>query len=167
MKRQSVVLAALLALLAPPALLARSASDGPGAGPTQSATGPGNSDTRTAAGGSLAVGPAVFPHDEHAQEMGIECVNCHHETNATPLSLPHKDYFADFWIRCSTCHHDSGTGALAPKSCSTCHHSRHEDIADQTLSAKVVIHKTCWSCHSVGTGAEASSSCTHCHPDGS
>ncbi len=113
------------------------------------------------------IAPAVFPHDRHAEDMGIECITCHHETNAAPLTLPHKDYFDDFWIDCRICHKESGAAETAPRRCSGCHHSLTGDIADETLSAKVVIHKNCWSCHEVGTGAEASATCTNCHTSGS
>lgn len=113
--------------------------------------------------GWSSVGPATFPHEKHATELEIECVKCHHETNAKPLSIPHMDYFDDLWINCGTCHHKAGAEALGPQACSTCHHSMNGDIADETLSAKVVIHKNCWSCHEVGTGAGASATCKTCH----
>ena len=106
--------------------------------------------------------PAVFPHDLHADDMEIECNVCHHETDATPLSLPHPEFFADFWIDCAICHHETGA-ALASQHCGTCHHARRGDVSDETLSAKVVIHENCWTCHEVGTGAQASESCAFCH----
>jgi hypothetical protein len=110
------------------------------------------------------MGPATFPHEKHATEFGIECVKCHHETNAKPLSIPHQNYFDDLWIDCGTCHHKAGAEALGPQACSTCHHAKNGDIADETLSAKVVIHKNCWTCHEVGVGAAASATCKTCHP---
>jgi DnaJ-class molecular chaperone len=73
------------------------------------------------------------------------------------------EYFNDLWINCGTCHHKAGAEALGPQACSTCHHAKNGDIADETLSAKVVIHKNCWSCHEVGTGANASAACKTCH----
>ena len=109
-----------------------------------------------------ALAPAVFPHDMHADDMGIECVVCHHETDAAPLAVPHEEFFDDFWIDCGICHHKAGS-ALVSQHCSNCHHSTAGDISDETLSAKVVIHKNCWSCHEVGTGAEASKTCAFCH----
>jgi hypothetical protein len=112
------------------------------------------------------IAKASFPHEKHASEFGVECVQCHHETNARPLSMPHQNYFDDLWIDCGTCHHKAGAGALGPQACSSCHHAKNGDIADETLSAKVVIHKNCWSCHEVGTGAAASASCKTCHPAG-
>jgi len=114
--------------------------------------------------GWAPIGKANFPHEKHASEFGVECVKCHHETNAKPLSIPHMEYFNDLWINCGTCHHKAGAEALGPQACSTCHHSNNGDIADETLSAKVVIHKNCWSCHEVGTGANASAACKTCHP---
>jgi hypothetical protein len=64
--------------------------------------------------------------------------------------VPHPEYFHDFWIDCSTCHRKKGEAPLEPQACSTCHHERNGDLADETLSAKVVIHKNCWSCHEGG-----------------
>lgn len=112
-----------------------------------------------------AIGAAVFPHDEHVEDFEIDCVECHHETNAAPLRFPHEDYFDDFWIDCRICHHEQAPDAMGPRACSECHHTSNGNIADQTLSAKVVIHKNCWECHDTGTGAEASAACTDCHQD--
>ena len=111
--------------------------------------------------------PANFPHEKHAGELEIACVQCHHETNAGPLSIPHQNYFDDLWIDCGTCHRKAGVPALEPQACSACHHAGKGDIGDETLSAKVVIHKNCWSCHEVGVGAKASAACKTCHPPGS
>ena len=168
MKKRAAFLALLLALSVPLIPLMGSPSKGSEARPTQDAAGLTNPDAATEAPARdpSAIGPAVFPHDEHAEDMEIECVECHHETSAAPLSFPHKDYFDDFWIDCTICHHESGAVALTPQGCSKCHHSPNGDIADETLSAKVVIHKNCWSCHDVGTGVEASSTCKDCHVDG-
>jgi hypothetical protein len=112
-----------------------------------------------------AIGAAIFPHDEHVEDFEIECNECHHETNAAPLNVPHKDYFEDFWIDCKICHNDQGGTSMEPKGCSECHHSPNGDIADETLSAKVVIHKNCWECHDTGTGVEASATCADCHEE--
>lgn len=114
---------------------------------------------------SSSVGEVVFPHYMHVDDMGMECAECHHEVNATTLEIPrdHDTYFEDFWIDCTTCHgnHDELTGEAM--SCSTCHHDKPGTISDQTLSSKVVIHKSCWDCHDVGRGADASSECSFCH----
>ena len=107
------------------------------------------------------LGEVVFPHRMHAEDFEIECVSCHHEVNARKLNSPHEEYFQDFWIRCNECHHDSDAAAPARK-CSMCHH-RSQDIADQPLSAKVVVHRVCSECHTIGTGPEASASCAVCH----
>ena len=109
-----------------------------------------------------AVGKAHFPHDFHIEELEIECVECHHETSAGELDVPHEEYFTDFWIDCESCH-ASGNGE--PQSCSNCHHTQLSDIANETLSTKVVIHKNCWTCHDMGTGVDASEGCTICHED--
>jgi len=109
-----------------------------------------------------SVGEVVFPHRKHFEELGLPCTDCHHETQATVLKMPHPDYFADFWIDCKICHRKAGP-PLASQSCSACHHSSVSNIADQTLSAKVVIHRSCWRCHPVDTGEKAAESCAFCH----
>lgn len=111
---------------------------------------------------STSAGTVDFPHSMHAVDFEVECVTCHHETNATELSMPHPDYFEDFWIECQTCHR-AGTSPASPQTCSACHHSSPTTIADETLSAKVVIHKSCFGCHEGGTGQDASRSCSLCH----
>jgi hypothetical protein len=107
------------------------------------------------------VGQVIFPHELHT-EMGIPCQDCHHETLAGDLSMPHPQYFADFWIHCETCHREVDDPGC-PQACSACHHSSPTMIADETLSAKVVIHQSCWECHPTGTGSEASRGCALCH----
>ncbi len=111
---------------------------------------------------SSEAGDIVFPHSMHASDLGIECATCHHETNAAALSIPHEDYFDDFWIECQTCHRP-GAASGTPQACSACHHSSPTTVADETLSAKVVIHRSCFECHEGGTGQEASRSCGLCH----
>ncbi len=114
---------------------------------------------------SSPIGEVRFPHALHAEEIGVECAGCHHETNAARLRLPHEEYFADFWIDCAICHRETDTAAV-PQSCGACHHAVPSSNADETLSAKVVIHQSCWSCHEIGTGREASANCRFCHRDG-
>jgi hypothetical protein len=109
-----------------------------------------------------SVGEVVFPHRKHFEDLGLACAECHHETQAAVLKIPHPDYFADFWINCKICHREQGV-PLAPQSCSACHHSSLSNIADQTLSAKVAIHRNCWRCHPVDTGEKATTSCAFCH----
>jgi len=108
-------------------------------------------------------GEVFFPHLQHTEEFDVACEDCHHETNAAELNMPHDDYFDDFWIDCKICHHEGGTAKLQAQACSKCHHSSPTNIADETLSSKVAIHKNCWNCHEVGTGQEASASCQLCH----
>jgi hypothetical protein len=109
------------------------------------------------------IGVVEFPHEMHSEDFGMECVECHHETNAAALKIPHMDYFDDFWIDCSECHKPNGDTVMEPQSCSVCHHTDPTGIADESLSSKVVIHKLCWDCHDSGTGADASESCSSCH----
>jgi hypothetical protein len=108
------------------------------------------------------VGPVSFPHRLHVEDLEIECSDCHHETDAGPLTMPHPEYFDDFWIECGSCH-QSTPAAAAPRACSQCHHASPVTIADETLSSKVVVHRSCWSCHDITTGAEASRGCAACH----
>ena len=109
------------------------------------------------------MGDLIFDHEEHADEMEIECDECHHETNAVPLDTPHEEYFHDLWIDCGTCHREAGSPELEPQSCYDCHDTKLRDIADERLSPKVILHKNCWTCHEVETGVEASESCKICH----
>lgn len=110
-----------------------------------------------------SVGEVVFPHEMHFDDLGIECKTCHHEINAEKLKMPHDDYFDDFWIDCRICHHSDGGTTEQAQPCSNCHHESPTDIADETLSTKVVIHKNCWKCHEVENGEESSESCQICH----
>jgi len=162
MKKRAALLVVLVVLLLVVFWMV-STPDGPMAEPVQTAAG--DTDAARVAGDAVAIGPAIFPHDEHVEDFEVECVECHHETNAAPLNFPHKDYFDDFWIDCKICHNQSSVTAMGPRGCSECHHSRNGDIADETLSAKVVIHKNCWACHDVGTGADASATCADCHEE--
>ncbi len=169
MKMRTACLAVLPAVALPLWSCMGSPPPGPKAGGTRAAAAAANTGAlvATPARGWSPLGPGNFPHDKHVSEFEIECVKCHHETNARPLSIPHQNYFDDMWIDCGTCHHKAGADALSPQACSTCHHSRNGDIADETLSAKVVIHKNCWTCHEVGVGASASAACKTCHTPGS
>ena len=112
---------------------------------------------------SSIMGDLIFDHEMHAEEMELECGECHHETNAVPLGFPHEQYFDNFWIDCDTCHHAVGSPNLAARSCYDCHSTKLRDIADERLSPKVILHQNCWTCHEVETGVEASESCELCH----
>jgi len=110
-----------------------------------------------------SAGEAVFPHQKHIDEFQIECKACHHETDAAELKFHHEDYFDDFWIDCKICHHEKEAAKLQAQACSKCHRTLPKDIADETLSAKVVIHKSCWECHAADKGVETSKNCKFCH----
>ncbi len=164
MTMRSACLAFFLALAVPLA----GCSPAPSPNPTSPSTvtareGPGANAATVTGLAPGALGPARFPHEKHATELEIACASCHHETNAKPLTLPHPEYFHDFWIDCAVCHRKQGDPPLEPQACSACHQARDGDATDQTLSAKVVIHKNCWTCHEVGTGAAASAGCKTCH----
>ena len=112
---------------------------------------------------SPVMGDLIFDHVAHVEEMDFECDECHHETNAVPLSSPHEEYFYDLWVDCAACHHDSKSEDRKPRSCYECHDTKIRDIADERLSPKVILHKNCWKCHDVENGLEASKSCELCH----
>ncbi|MDZ7290239.1 MAG: hypothetical protein ONB44_12885 [candidate division KSB1 bacterium] len=123
----------------------------------------GKSEIPTVITSPSSAGEVVFPHQQHIKELQINCKVCHHETNAAELKFPHNNYFDDFWIDCKICHHEKGTVKLKAQACSKCHRTLPKDIADETLSAKVVIHKNCWECHPAENGAAASQNCKFCH----
>jgi len=110
-----------------------------------------------------SVGEVIFHHQMHIADLGIKCVECHHQINAKELNTPHPDYLRSSWVKCKVCHDGSGKIKQQVYACSECHPSNPIDIADETLSAKVVIHKQCWKCHPVSTGKEASKGCEKCH----
>lgn len=110
-----------------------------------------------------SVGEVIFKHKAHVQDRGIKCVDCHHQINARPLTIPHPAYFKSSSINCEICHKPSERLKQNTYVCSECHRTNPINIADETLSAKVVIHKQCWTCHQVSTGKEASKSCESCH----
>ena len=110
-----------------------------------------------------SVGNVLFAHDLHAVELEIECADCHHQILAMELETPHPDYMTSSWIMCQTCHNSNTEADGQYYECSVCHHSDLSDIADETLSSKVVIHNSCWQCHESGTGVRASEGCSICH----
>ena len=110
-----------------------------------------------------SLGNVVVPHDVHVKDVKLKCDVCHHQIRAKELDTPHPDYLVSTRISCRGCHlTDSATRKKYYK-CSECHHSEPDNIADETLSSKVVIHQSCWKCHEAGTGAEASAGCSNCH----
>lgn len=110
-----------------------------------------------------SVGEIVFHHQMHIKDLAIKCVECHHTINATQLNTPHPDYLKSSSINCETCHDNSEKVKQKAYTCSGCHRTNPTNIADETLSAKVVVHQKCWKCHQVGTGKEASKGCEKCH----
>jgi c(7)-type cytochrome triheme protein len=106
------------------------------------------------------LGDVLFPHKVH-QKMG--CSNCHHQIHAKTLDTPHEEYLGYSWVNCGDCHDADTAISTSYYGCDHCHHSNLENIADETLTAKVVIHKSCWNCHLSGNGAEASERCSFCH----
>ena len=107
-----------------------------------------------------SLGNVSFPHKIH-RKMG--CKNCHHQIKARELVTPHDEYLNHSWVTCQNCHDQISETGGSYYGCDACHHSNLENIADETLTAKVVMHKSCWSCHLSGTGAEASARCSFCH----
>ena len=107
-----------------------------------------------------SVGNVHFPHKMH-RKMG--CKKCHHQIHAKELLTPHEEYLGYSWVSCHDCHNKGSETDGSYYGCDACHHSNLESIADETLSAKVVVHKSCWNCHLSGTGPEASEGCSFCH----
>lgn len=110
-----------------------------------------------------SVGEVIFHHQMHIKDLSIKCVECHHQINAKKLNTPHPDYLKSSWINCNICHNEPEKIKQKVFSCSACHDTNPINIADETLSSKVVIHKQCWKCHPVSTGKEASKGCEKCH----
>jgi hypothetical protein len=106
-----------------------------------------------------SLGDVHFPHRVH---MKSGCQGCHHQIHAKDLVTPHAAYLTYSWVNCQDCHSEDN-GNSDYYGCAKCHHTNLENIADETLSAKVVVHKSCWKCHLSGTGAEASARCSYCH----
>lgn len=141
---------ALLALAAPLARVAHAAESAAPAEPPETVR------------WESSVGDVEFAHRMHVEDLGTECVACHHETTAAALEVPHPDYFDDFWVDCATCHGGEAKTALAR--CGSCHPERIASGPHVEMpTAKVAIHESCWSCHESGRGAEASASCSVCH----
>jgi hypothetical protein len=110
-----------------------------------------------------SVGYVIFPHDFHVTGVEMECVECHHQIHAVELDTPHPDYLASSWINCQACHNPDSASDQVYYQCGECHHTDQDNIADETLSSKVVVHKSCWKCHDTRTGVEASQGCVDCH----
>jgi len=112
---------------------------------------------------TAAVGDVEFSHKLHVVKQAMECAECHHQIHAQALNTPHPNYLPSSWSNCQTCHNTASTTEQIYYKCSHCHLSDLDNIADETLSAKVVTHKTCWTCHESGTGPQASQGCIYCH----
>lgn len=110
-----------------------------------------------------SVGNVIFPHDFHVTGVKMECVECHHQIHAVELDTPHPGYLTSSWIRCQACHNPNTASEQIYYRCGECHHTSTSNIADETLSSKVVVHKSCWKCHDTRTGVEASQGCVDCH----
>ena len=110
-----------------------------------------------------SVGHVLFPHKLHVEDLELECVKCHHQISAVKLETPHPDYLESSWINCQLCHDPNQQTDKTYYKCSECHHETPDNIEDETLSSKVVTHKSCWACHESGTGVEASKGCRGCH----
>ena len=110
-----------------------------------------------------SVGDVFFSHKLHIKDLELECAECHHQIHAVDLDTPHPDYLTSSWTRCNTCHVTNSDRSNQYYKCSDCHHSEPSNLADETLSSKVVVHKSCWKCHESGTGVKASTGCSDCH----
>ena len=109
-----------------------------------------------------ATGDVHFPHTRHQR---MRCSRCHHQIHAVELDTPHDKFLETSWIKCRICHEEESEFGSDYFKCSGCHHAEPESIVDETISAKVVIHESCWKCHKAGTGVEASKKCSYCHTE--
>ena len=112
---------------------------------------------------NVSVGDVEFSHKAHVVKLQVECAECHHQIHAQALHTPHPNFLSSSWSNCQACHNTNLEAGKAYYKCSQCHLSDLDNIADETLSAKVVTHKTCWKCHESGTGSTASQGCVYCH----
>ena len=112
---------------------------------------------------NASVGNVLFPHKLHVEDLELECVKCHHQISAVKLETPHPNYLKSSWINCQLCHDPNQQTDQTYYKCSECHHESPNNITDETLSSKVVTHKSCWTCHESGTGVKASKGCPGCH----
>jgi hypothetical protein len=110
-----------------------------------------------------SVGDVLFSHKMHVEELEVVCAECHHQIHAKTFDTPHPDYLSSSWSNCQTCHNEDSASSNEYFKCSDCHVSDPDSIADETLSSKVVTHRSCWKCHESGTGVEASQGCSGCH----
>jgi hypothetical protein len=110
-----------------------------------------------------SAGVVVLPHDVHVRDKKLKCARCHHQIHAEDLDTPHAEYLESSLVNCQICHNTNPENSNKYYKCSLCHPSEPADISDETLSSKVVIHKSCWECHDAGTGVEASRGCSNCH----
>ena len=110
-----------------------------------------------------SVGEVTFTHETHVKDRAIQCIECHHQIDAKKLKTPHPEYFSSSTIKCEICHSEPEKAKRKAYTCSGCHRTNPANIADETLSAKVVVHKQCWKCHQVGAGKDASAACELCH----
>lgn len=132
-------------------------------GKAQAVSGEDEADTPDEIAFRSSVGDVLFPHNLHIEELEIDCVDCHHQIHAGELDTPHPEYLESSWIKCKICHDPESKMSKKYYKCADCHHSVLENIADETLSSKVVLHKSCWQCHASGTAVQASESCGDCH----
>ncbi len=109
----------------------------------------------------LNFGDVCFPHKVHRK---LGCGECHHQFPAVKLETPHPEYLTSSWHSCSSCH-ASEERPRRYQACVDCHLEHPDNIADETPSAKVALHKNCWKCHESGVGVDASQGCVDCHED--
>ncbi len=108
------------------------------------------------------VGEVVFPHALHADELGVDCQDCHHGVTAPKLTTPHPTYMEQCSGSCDACHGRKADEAC-DHNCDHCHSKVINVEHDEIPSRKVALHHTCGACHEIGTGSEASAACSNCH----
>jgi len=114
-------------------------------------------EPRAAAARFAATEKPRFPHQEHVTRHNLECVECITRPTRLRLDTPHDAYLAGNGIECQVCHQGRSLPREPQALLQPVNPVTPTDVADETLSAKVVIHRTCWRCHPMREGVLAPS----------
>ena len=122
--------------------------------------------------------PVVFRHQEHVQRFGLNCVECHHESNCkschtrdskedeAALRLQHHK-------RCLRCHKSDMDGSKKDARCERCHWQAGQPAPKRFDHASTgwplkQYHAAvdCRACHASIPFTKAAKDCTACHAGG-
>ena len=125
--------------------------------------------------GSGAETPVVFRHQEHVQRFGLNCVECHHESNCKRCHTRNtqEDEAArrlQHHKRCLRCHKSDMDGSKQDARCDRCHWQSGQpapkrfDHADTGWPLKQYhASVSCRACHASIPFTKAAQDCTACH----